>query len=456
MFPQNYLRTEVLKDSKAVLLPCPVSVKNKMDCRNWPTPSQPPTSAPPATPHKRAYVPSSLSLVSDIKKRRLLHGMEGIQPPPQTPPRGRPSTVAQDWTSTESPFNVSRGCSQFYTPQRPRLPSDFLSREAAELMQISQRPKFKARPVPKTQYQPSIVIRASDKPLTVPVELAVFTHARSFSCASRCSTEEMESASSFKAREMPDFSRVNLPEKREFTPTQPQPFDLKTEERGREKSISMQHKLQIEAQNQLQATQFTANPLPIFLPPKPVICTRPQTVPQPFHLRPASTSTLPSFPAFNAFRARPMPDFSVPFQPLRPGTHTEPMDVELHSDIQSQHRALFEEKIRERQRHEQQFEASKASESLLREAEEIKRLRRQMEFEARPMPSPSKFVVQRSSQLLTVPAAPYLHTAERAAMRSQCSENCNPNLSQSQSHASTHCSEVSMSLCEEEAMDTLE
>ena len=428
-----------------------------MDFRTWPTPSQPPTPVPAhltATPHKRAYVPSSHSLVSDIKKRRLLHGMEGIQPSlPQTPTRGR---QGQSTMTEYSPTSAARSYSQFYTPQRPRLPSDSLTREAAELMEISQRPKFKARPVPKTQYQPSIVIRASDKPLTVPVELTVFTHARSFSCASRCSTEEVESASTFRAREMPDFSRVNLPEKREFTPTQPQPFDLKTEERGREKSISMQHKMQIEAQSQLQATQFTANPLPIFLPPKPIISNRPQTVPQPFNLRPTSSASLPAFPAFNAFRARPMPDFSVPFQPLLPGTHTEPMDIELHSDVQYQHRAVFEERIRDKQRHEQQFEASKASESLRREAEEIKQLRHQMEFEARPMPSPSKFVVQRSNQLLTVPAPPYLHTAERAVMRSQCNENFNPNLSQSHSHASTHCSEVSMSLCEEEAMDTLE
>lgn len=433
-----------------------------MDTRRYPTPSQPPTSPLShlaATPHKRAYIPSSHSLVSDIKKRRLMHGIESIQPSvPQTPTRGRQgtSTMGDYLPSTASPMSAARSYSAFYTPQRPRLPSDSLSREAAELIEISQRPKFKARPVPKTQYQPSIVIKSSDKPLTVPVELNVFSHARSFSCTSRCSNEGMDSTSSFKAREMPDFSQVNLPAKREFTPTQPEPFDLKTEERGREKSLSLLHKMQIEAQNQLQATQFTANPLPYFLPPKPILSARPQTVPQPFNLRPVASSTLPAFPAVNAFRARPMPDFSTPFQPLLPGTHTEPMDIELHSDIQSQHRTIFEEKLREKQRHEQQFAASKASESLRREAEEIKQLRHQMEFEARPMPSPSKFAVQRSNQLLTVPVAPFLHTSERAVMRSQCNENFNPNISQSHSHASTHCSEVSMSLCEEEAMDTLE
>ena len=416
--------------------------------------ASPPRSPAPATshctPHKRAYIPSSHSLVNDIKKRRLLTGFQGIQPNfPQTPIKTtHENTLFSPNRTTNSSFNA------FFTPQRPKLPSHFLSRDESEWMEISQRPRFKARPVPKTQYQPSLVIKSSDKPLTVPVELNVFSHARSFSCSSRCSTEEIPTESSFKAREMPDFSVVNLPQKREFVPTQPQPFDLKTEERGREKSVSMRCKVELERQNELKMMQFEANPLPIFLPPKPIISTRPETVPQPFNFCQVKNTKLKPFPEFNAFKAKPMPNFSSPFAPVLEGKHTEPMEIELHSDLQSQRRAVFEEQMREKQRRMETMDESQKAEREKREVEDIKKLRGQMEFAARPMPVDRPFVVQRSSQLLTVPVAPFLHTAERAGLRSQCTENFNPNISQAHSHASTHCSEVSMSLCEEtEAMD---
>jgi hypothetical protein len=208
-----------------------------------------------------------------------------------------------------------------------------------------------------------------------------------------------------------------------FKPSPPQPFNLRTEERGLEKVITLHHRLHMENMQQVELQRFTARPVPVFPSPQPLV-TCPPTVPQPFALSQSRKSQLPSFPAVNAFRAKPMPDFAQPFQPLLEGKHTEPMEVELNSDLQAFHRAQFEADLREKERKAAEAAAISAQYQAQRDAEAVKELRKTMEFHALPLPAG---LYQRGKD-----------------------ENSNPNICECTSYGST---EDSMVICDQCSVD---
>ena len=119
-----------------------------------------------------------------------------------------------------------------------------------------------------------------------------------------------------------------------------------------------------------------------------------------------------------------MPDFAQPFQPLLEGKHTEPMEVELNSDLQAFRRAQFEADLREKERKAAEAAAISAQCQAQRDAEAVKELRKTMEFHALPLPAG---LYQRGKD-----------------------ENSNPNLCEYTSYGST---EDSMVICDQCSVD---
>lgn len=346
-----------------------------MDKPDW-TPGRMPDS------QKRFYPSSAQSFNPSSKKRRLIAGFEPYSPanPPSFPP-------SQAFTNAE------------------------------------QRPRFKALPVPRSHYQPSLCLQGSQRPLTVPEEPVVLSRSRS--CSLRL--EEHSQEAGFRARPMPDFSKP-MEVRSGFTPTAPQPFALRTEERGLEKVITLHHRLHLENMRQAELQRFTARPVPVFSCPQPLIQASAPTVPQPFPLSNPPRVQLPSFPTFNAFRAKPMPDFTRPFQPELEGKHTEPMEVELNSDLQAMRRAQFEAELRDKEQKAAQATALSAQLQAAQEAEALKVFRKALEFHALPLPSG---LYQRSKGQVK-------------------DENSNRNLGESTSYGST---EDSMVICDQCSVD---
>ena len=66
---------------------------------------------------------------------------------------------------------------------------------------------------------------------------------------------------------------------------------------------------------------------------------------------------------------------------------TIPMDIELHSTKRAQEREIFEEKLREQERWKEARIKEEEEEAARREMEEIKMIRKNAEFKARPAPN---------------------------------------------------------------------
>lgn len=338
---------------------------------------------------------------------------------PGSTPGHAPASQKRSYPASAQSFNPSnkkRRLEAGFEPYSPANPPSFSPPQS--LASAEQRPRFKARPVPRSHYQPGLCLQGSQRPLTVPEEPVVLSRSRS--CSQRL--EEHSREAGFRARPMPDFSKP-MEVRSGFTPTAPQPFALRTEERGLEKVITLHHRLHLENMQQVEMQRFTARPVPVFPCPQPLIQTCAPTVPQPFPLSNPPRSQLPSFPTFNAFRAKPMPDFTRPFQPELEGKHTEPMEVELNSDLQAMRRAQFETDLRDKEQKAAQATAVSAQFQAVQDAEELKAFRKALEFHALPLPSG-------------------LYQRGKGQVKD---ENSNPNLGESTSYGST---EDSMVICD--------
>ncbi|OMJ65226.1 hypothetical protein SteCoe_38760 [Stentor coeruleus] len=87
----------------------------------------------------------------------------------------------------------------------------------------------------------------------------------------------------------------------------------------------------------------------------------------------------------NEFIAREMPDFSMPFVPkLGQKQTTKTIEPSLYTECRADRREIFNEKVREKQRINDIRIQSEQEERRKRDDEEIKMLRKHMEFKARP------------------------------------------------------------------------
>lgn len=121
--------------------------------------------------------------------------------------------------------------------------------------------------------------------------------------------------------------------------------------------------------------------------PEPSQISKPPTILKPFNLSNnfPKSNCLYTSASSNEFVAREMPDFSMPFVPkLGQKQTTKTVEPGLFTECRADRREIFNEKVREKQRINDIRAQSEQEERRKRDEEEIKLLRKHMEFKARP------------------------------------------------------------------------
>ena len=143
------------------------------------------------------------------------------------------------------------------------------------------------------------------------------------------------------------------------------------------------------------------------------------TVPQPFNLSDSRYKQTKVLNETYEFTAREMPDFSIPFN-IKPSLKipTKPADVFLRTSERADKREIFHEKMWQKEREMEYAKQLENEEREKREKEEIKLIRKQMEFKANPLSNTNFFTIKPSNVPLTVPQGPQLYTEARSFFRS--------------------------------------
>lgn len=180
----------------------------------------------------------------------------------------------------------------------------------------------------------------------------------------------------FKARSIPkSLYKPNFTVKSSEKPlTTPQEFPLTT---------PSPHKFQSAL---LKTENFKARPMPNFSNPFIPQHFSTPTKPIDFNLTHSSGKyysmrTPPSSHQFNT------PSRSSSIRKCRDFEPTIPMDIELHSTRRAEEREVFDEYVREQERWKEAIARQQMEEKNRVELEEIKLIRKQAEFKARPMPN---------------------------------------------------------------------
>jgi hypothetical protein len=316
---------------------------------------------------KRAFQAEEKSNFNDIKRRRLNSGVEGIklrltseeielqrlQKEKEEIERQKMmydkyyNKIKNARPSVTTPSLYSNSGSRNETPKLTNNRND----DDMELDDVSKRPKFKARPLPKSIYAPQFTIKHSDKPLTMPIGFNLST-----GNSSSQGLSYKEESTSFKARplnknilEKPDFvpqlgfttpssaaiSNRNTPtpnsldnrlHKRQnsSSPAPSRCFIPRSEERAR-RSQSISRNFESEISSDCIQRSFPPNPFTIFTPP-----SDPQ--PSPFSYEKLHSETYISSyqESCSAFSARFLPNISEPF---RFGSeNVQSMEIEQSTD----------------------------------------------------------------------------------------------------------------------------
>ena len=218
--------------------------------------------------------------------------------------------------------------------------------------------------------------------------------------------------------------------------TQPKPFSF--EEKDKIRREVKEHKIDEFLEEEKRAREFRANPLPNLnsVSGLPNVAPKPITRPEPFNLATddryyaahttwSTTIDSEQFSDGNdepqyQFRARPMPDMSVPFVPER--SHKEPtqvLPIVLHTEYRAEERKPFDEHLKIR---EEQLEEAKRQRELEMEEEEKReraRLRKTMVPKANPIRHYKPVCVEVARKMPTVPESPAFASKTRAQIKAQ-------------------------------------
>lgn len=185
--------------------------------------------------------------------------------------------------------------------------------------------------------------------------------------------EEEKRAREFHAKPIPKSVKCPLSQSdsRSYSPTQPEPFHLLTEERRLQHEEMMKAKLE-EERRAAEALRFKARP--------PVVLTK------------------------------------KPFEPVRPQrVLKEITDICLNTEIRSKERERFEMKIKEKEMILEERRRQIKEEQERAEEEERARLRREAIHKAQPIPKYNPVVVAKSTKELTIPESPFSRTKTNKA-----------------------------------------
>ncbi|KAJ3178246.1 Protein tpx2 [Gaertneriomyces sp. JEL0708] len=188
--------------------------------------------------------------------------------------------------------------------------------------------------------------------------------------------DEEEQAKQFHAQPLPVDDPDPLPYVPMKPPTQPEPFSLETDLRGEFAKLSLQEKLQEEERERRRRKEFRAQPLPVVEP----------FMPQPSH------------------------------KPL-----TDVENVVLHTDVRAEERRAYEEMKRRKEEMEEMERQRMLKEAEAREREEIRQLRQKLVHRAQPVlyDKMKPVVPKPSERKLTEPASPFIGDKRKLAEQAQ-------------------------------------
>lgn len=178
---------------------------------------------------------------------------------------------------------------------------------------------------------------------------------------------QKEKSHEFKATPLPDFSEVNLPEKKVLEPTKPAPFRLQIDERGAAKNYRWEKMMQEELKQQAEAACFKARPNVV-------------THKDPFLPKKENRSILENSAAVE------------PFQ--------------LSTERRAKERQEFEREKSEREALRVLQQQKRQQEQEEHEHQEVERLRQELVHKAQPIRHYKQVEVKKSELPLTIPQSP--------------------------------------------------
>ena len=293
---------------------------------------------PPGNLTKRQFQPGFGTIFNDIKKRKLETGVSNIQP-------SFFINSSYEHSNTSTEISTSQVFLQQKLSNSTNKQNEFSAEPKRQKKDFRQ--KFKAKPIPNSLYKPNFFIRSSEKPLTYPQEFSLSTpspHKYRY---------QQEVPERFKARPMPDFSNPFTPNFC-ITPRKPEFF-----ENSSKKTVSAEKR------------EYTINTAPVYKKFNSEFST-------PKNMTKNSTPSKEKNLSYGQEFAK-----NKNFQDFEP---TVPMEIELHTSARAQEREIFEEKLRQQERLKKAVIKQEHDEKHKQESEQIRLIRKQTIFKARPMP----------------------------------------------------------------------
>jgi len=239
--------------------------------------------------------------------------------------------------------------------------------------------------------------------------------------------EEVSKSQSFKARRMPDFSKVpsevqHQVQKREIV--QAEPFELRSLKRHEEAQRKFQEDLKRQQEEEERSRSFKARPIsyseahpeiipsekPLTEPHTPMTLKRSLTLQEEKQRRLQEEQERKAVQ--NAFHARPLPrsTFQKDFSPERPHMVTGVLDVKLHSDGRAIHRAEFERELQMKEKLKEEEALRECERKQKEEVDATKEYRKSLVHKPRPVPDYSRPTLganpPQPPQRLTEPESP--------------------------------------------------
>jgi targeting protein for Xklp2 len=239
----------------------------------------------------------------------------------------------------------------------------------------------------------------------------------------------------FYARPVPQFLLVPChdfkPAPSAMKPTQPEPFSLRTDQRGRAYEQSLKAKLAEEEKKAKRARIPRAQLLPQSLE-VPMVPHKPEprglTLPRPFNLR--SEARHHEFQESHElkleaemkksrveFKALPLPRLDRVFQPHENNLPlTMPMDPNLATRSRASERAEFDRAMEEKMRLEEMQRQAEEDAKRMAEEEAVRQFRKASTFRAKPLPDFSHVLMAMPcAKPVTVPQSPKLGRGSKRA-----------------------------------------
>lgn len=292
---------------------------------------------------KRQFTPSSCSIFGDSRRRKLENGVQSYQNHTFQNPSNLPSCNSNFRPS----FSFTSTC---FTDSTELL-------HQGQNLKLTERQKFKARPLPKSTYKPYSMQKPIERQVTMTQEF----HLTSPSPKKISDSGQVEK---FKARPMPDFSKPWQPF---FTPNKhktPEPSSQNLSsscikhfpsfDREHRKSVAASH-----CKSKSKASDFRF---------------KTQEFEQNEEKYCQSNKNFKDYKETKGFKEEK-------------SRIDNAMDIELHSTKRAKDRELFQERLQELNRKKEADLQAEARAQAAQEELELRQIRKQAEFKARQMPN---------------------------------------------------------------------